>query len=211
MRDFDQLIAELARDPPGVKPASHPYMLSLKLIGVAGLYLAALLGVSGARPDWTQAVTQPLFVAEIVLLVLVFMTATLSATLLSFPDGFQRRSTIFAPAWVFALFLVVIALAWQADSPPAALPKHDIECTICIVLLAILPALWTLYGMRKLATTQVHWAGGIAMLSAFSVGALWLRLEEANDSMMHVVEWHYLPMLAFGLVGLWLGGRLLKW
>jgi hypothetical protein len=49
------------------------------------------------------------------------------------------------------------------------------------------------------------------VLSAFSVGALWLRLHELNDSISHVVTWHYLPMLAAGAIGLWLGRRLLKW
>ena len=49
------------------------------------------------------------------------------------------------------------------------------------------------------------------LLSAFSVGAIWLRLHEETDSIDHVVVWHYLPMLAIGLIGFWLGKRLLKW
>ena len=65
--------------------------------------------------------------------------------------------------------------------------------------------------MRKFASTHYHLAGAIALLSAFSVGALWLRLHEVNDSIVHVVEWHYLPMLAVGFIGLWLGKLLLKW
>jgi hypothetical protein len=65
--------------------------------------------------------------------------------------------------------------------------------------------------MRKYASTHSYWAGSIALLFAFSVGALWLRLHEINDSILHVVEWHYLPMLGFGLAGLWLGKTLLKW
>jgi hypothetical protein len=43
------------------------------------------------------------------------------------------------------------------------------------------------------------------------VSALWLRLHEMNDSIIHLIQWHYLPMLAFGLIGLWLGRVLLKW
>jgi hypothetical protein len=65
--------------------------------------------------------------------------------------------------------------------------------------------------MRNFASTHYRWAGSIAILSAFSVGALWLRLQEVNDSIVHVIEWHYLPMLAVGVVGLWLGKWLLKW
>ncbi|HTY98673.1 MAG TPA: NrsF family protein, partial [Rhodocyclaceae bacterium] len=61
------------------------------------------------------------------------------------------------------------------------------------------------------ASTHGRWAGSIAVLAAFSVGALWLRLHEVNDSIAHVVIWHYLPMLAAGSLGFGLGKRLLKW
>ena len=65
--------------------------------------------------------------------------------------------------------------------------------------------------MRKYASTHYRLAGSVALLSAFSVGALWLRLHEVNDSIVHVIEWHYLPMLVIGLIGLGLGQRVLKW
>ena len=32
-----------------------------------------------------------------------------------------------------------------------------------------------------------------------------LRLYEVNDSIMHVIQWHYLPMIAFGFIGIWRG------
>lgn len=211
MKDFEQLVVQLAGEASMVKPAPHPYLLSLKLIGAGAAYLAVSLAVSGLRPDWTQAISQPWFVAEIVILFAVFVAASLSAALLSFPDLHQKRGLAFAPLWMFALFLVVMWFAWRADSPPAALPLHTIECTSCIVLVAFLPTAWTFYIMRNYASTHFHWAGSVAILSAFSVGALWLRLQEANDSIAHVVEWHYLPTLAFAVLGLWIGRRLLKW
>jgi hypothetical protein len=65
--------------------------------------------------------------------------------------------------------------------------------------------------MRKYASTHYRLAGSVALLFSFSVGALWLRLHEMTDSIVHVIEWHYLPMLVIGIVGLWLGQRLLKW
>lgn len=43
------------------------------------------------------------------------------------------------------------------------------------------------------------------------MGALSLRLSEQTDSILHVIQWHYLPMIAVSLVGLWLGKTLLKW
>ena len=80
-----------------------------------------------------------------------------------------------------------------------------------IASLTLLPAAWMLYVMRSLASTHPHLAGSIALLSAFSIGALSLRLSEQTDSIMHVMQWHYLPMIAVGLIGLGLGKLLLKW
>ncbi len=211
MKDFDQLIAQLADDAPTIKPAPHPYSLSLKWIGAATLYIAVSLTVSGVRPDWRQAFTQPWFVAEVATLLVLFIATSLSAALLSFPDLHQKRTLAFAPLWILGLFLVLMLLSWSADNPPAALPEHSFQCTLCIILVALLPTGWTFYAMRNFASTHYRWAGSIAILSAFSVGALWLRLQEVNDSIVHVIEWHYLPMLAVGVVGLWLGKWLLKW
>lgn len=211
MSNVEQLIAELTGDAAVVKPATHPYLLGLMLIGAAALYLSALLAVSGLRPDWPQAMHQPWFVAETVALFLLLIVASFSTALLAFPDLHQKRGLAFAPAWMLILFLAVMLSAWLADNPPAALPQHDIECTRCILLVAILPGVWTFCIMRRFASTHGHWAGSAALLAAFSIGALWLRLQEVNDSIMHVLEWHYLPMLAVGMLGLWLGRWLLRW
>jgi hypothetical protein len=186
-------------------------VLSLKLIGAATVYLAVSLAISGFRPDWIQAFGQPWFIAEIVTLFMIFVTASLSTALLSFPDLYQKRGLVFLPLVMFALFLVVMLFAWCAQSPAVLLPAHTIECTSCIVLIALLPTAWTFYLMRNYASTHAGWAGGVAVLAAFSVGALWLRLQESNDSLVHVFEWHYLPMLAFSVIGLWMGRWALKW
>ncbi len=211
MKDFEKLVADLADDAAPVKPASHPYLLSIKWMAAAAVYLAVALAVSGVRPDLAHALARPLFAAEVVALLLVFIATSLSAALLAFPDMHQKRGLASAPAWMFALFVLVMLLAWRADSPPAPLPVHSFECTLSITLFALLPALWTFYAMRMHASTHYYRGGSIALLSAFSVGALWLRLHEVNDSILHVVEWHYLPMMAAGILGVWLGRVLLKW
>ncbi len=98
-----------------------------------------------------------------------------------------------------------------AVSVPVKAPEFFQQCNLSITLMTLLPAVWTFYSMRKYASTHYHLAGSVASLSAFSVGALWLRLHEADDSIAHVVEWYYLQMLGIGLLGLWLGKAFLKW
>lgn len=211
MADLEQLLESLADDAARVQPAPHPYALAAKWMAAAAAYLAVALAVSGLRPDFAQALQHPWFLAELAMLLLMFIATALSAALLAYPDLHQKRALAFAPAGLFALFLLLLLGAWNADSPPAPLPVHSYECTLSILLVALLPLAWTFFSMRKFASTHPRWAGSIAVLSAFSVGALWLRLHEVNDSVMHLVVWHYLPMLAAGFVGLWLGKKLLKW
>jgi hypothetical protein len=211
MGNIDELIDRLAQDTATVKPVPHPYMLSLRWIGWAVVYLIVSLMFSGLRPDLVIKLHEPWFVAEIAALVYIFVATSLSASLLSFPDIHQLRRVAFAPVITFALFVAVMFLAWQADNPPAPLPIHSFQCTLGITLLSLLPAAWMFYVMRKFASTHYHLAGCCALLFAFSIGAIWLRLYEVNNSIMHVIEWHYLPMIAFGMVGLWLGRVMLKW
>ncbi|MEN6584980.1 MAG: DUF1109 domain-containing protein [Sulfuricella sp.] len=209
--NIEELVGRLAQDAAPVKPAPHPFVLSLGWVAGAALYLALSLWITGLRPDLMQKLHQPWFVAELVALALIFVATSLSAAVLAFPDLHQMRRTALAPAGMFALFTVFMFFAWRADVPPAPLPVHSFRCTLYIVLFSLLPAAWTFFSMRKFASTHERWAGSIALLSAFSIGALWMRLHEVNDSIIHVILWHYLPMLGIGLVGWWLGRRLLKW
>lgn len=211
MEKIDDLVARLAQDVAPVKPAPHPFLLSLKWMSAAVIYLAVSLALSGLRPELWAKLHDTWFAAELAVLLAIFIVTSLSAALLSFPDLHQKRGLAFAPILPFAAFLLVMLFAWQADSPPAPLPVHSFECTIGIMLMALLPAVWTFYSMRRYASTHYHWAGSVALLSAFSIGAVWLRLHEVNDSIAHVILWHYLPMLAISLFGMWLGARLLKW
>lgn len=211
MGNIEELVDRLARDAAPVKPAPHPLMLSLGWVTGAAVYLVASLWISGLRPDLMQKLHEPWFVAEMFSLALIFIATSLSAATLAFPDLHQMRKAALAPVGLFALFMVIMFFAWRADVPPAPLPVHSFRCTVYIMLFSLLPAAWTFFSMRKFASTHCRWAGSIALLSAFSIGAFWMRLHELNDSIIHVIQWHYLPMLGIGLIGWWLGKRLLKW
>ena len=211
MANIDDLVTALAQDAAAVKPVPHPFVLCFQWMGAAAIYLALALAIAGLRPDLLDRFHHTWFAAEIVALLGVFVVTSLSTALLAFPDLHQKRWLAFAPIVAFTLFVGVMFLAWRADDPPSPLPVHSFECTLSIALMTLLPAAWAFYSLRKFASTHYRLAGSAALLSAFSVGALWLRLHEDTNSITHLVEWHYLPMLVIGLAGLWLGKVLLKW
>ncbi len=207
MDDIEKLVANLSSEAKPVQPARHPYLQSLQWIGAGIFYLVVTLALTKLRPDWRASFGDPWFVAETGALFALFILTALGTAVLAFPDLHQKRWLVFAPAVPAALLLAVVLLAWR----PAPLPEHSIECTLSILLTMLLPAVWTFYSLRRFASTHYRLAGSIALLSAFSVGALWLRLHEVNDSIAHVVEWHYLPMLGVAAAGWWLGNKVLKW
>ena len=211
MDAIEKHIASLVQDAEQLQPAAQPLTLWLKWMGVSVAYIALALLFLGVRPDVLTQLHSGFFLAEIGLLIGIVASTAFSATLLAYPDMYQRSRLVLAPLGMFVVFVGVILFAWQADNPPAPPPIHSIECSLTIAILALLPAAWMFYGMRQLASTHRRAAGMVVMLSAFSIGAITLRLSEQTHSIMHVIEWHYLPMIAVALLGVWLGKALLKW
>ncbi|MDO8413489.1 MAG: DUF1109 domain-containing protein [Gallionellaceae bacterium] len=211
MLDTEKLIASMARDASPVTPAPHPFMLGAKWLAAAIIYIALVLVFMGLRPDIVFKLRSPIFIAELVLLASIIISTALSAALLSFPDLHQKRWVVYTPIVAVVFFILLIFLSWWADFPPVPLPRHNVQCLLSIACLTLLPTAWMFYTMRGLASTHPYWTGSIALLSAFSIGALSLRLSEQTNSLIHVIQWHYLPMLAVGLIGLLLGKILLRW
>lgn len=211
MKDIEQLVAQLSSEATPVRPAPTPWRLSLRWSAIAIAYLIIALIASGLRADLAQALQHPLYIAELLLLLAILLSTTQASALLAFPDLHQQRLLAYTPMALFVVFILVIVLAWQADTPPSPFPVHSFECTLDITFIALIPAALAFMVLRGFASTHPGWAGSYALLAAFSIGAIWLRLYEVNNSILHVVQWHYLPMIAVAWLGLMLGRRMLKW
>jgi len=212
MKNTDKLIATLVSEGGAVKEAPRPVVSCAVWILGALFYVATLvLGYFGARPDLAAKLVEPLFAAETFSLLALIVTASYAATLLSFPDLYQRKRALLLPIIAAATFALVLALEWMADTPPAPPPPHAMECLLCITLLALPPALIIFYKIRRMASTRPALAGCAALLASFGIGALTLRLSEPTDSISHLLVWHYLPMIAVGLIGLALGRKIFRW
>jgi len=88
---------------------------------------------------------------------------------------------------------------------------HGMECALCIASVALVPSGLVFGLLRKGTTVRQLQAGSFAVLAASAIGGLTLRLAEANDSILHLVQWHYVPTLLFAGLGAMLGKYLLKW
>jgi hypothetical protein len=208
----DDLIKQLAVGVTPVKKGLSPFALAFNWLAIMCVYSLVVMLIMGGRADLYTQMKSPLFISEILSLAGLVASSTLSAALLSYPDLYQKRKLLSLPYFFAALFLTVLVVAWLADNPPAPPPEEEgWICLLSISLIALFPSAGIFYAVRRMATTHATHAGCCAVLAAFGIGALLLRLEEQTDSISHIVLWHYLPMLAVAYIGMQLGKLLLKW
>lgn len=210
MTELDALIASLAESAQPVRPAPHPLRLCLRWSAGAFIYIALASLMLGWRADLAARLHSPLFLAELGLLAAVMVSTLLAAALLSFPDLHQKARLAWLPLPALALFAAFLFTSFT-DSPALPPPPHGMECLTCITLLATAPAAWVMHVLRRQASTHYRLAGSLALLASASIGGLTLRLSENTDSVAHLIQWHYLPLAGFGVAGLALGRKFLKW
>lgn len=215
MVDTQELIQELSRQASPVT-ASRPYSHSIRLLGILLVYAGLTQWGLGVRPDMSVQFTRPAFVIEILLLGILSVSAALACVLVMYPDAYQRPALIrlpYACAGVTAGFVLVQwFMPWDARMIRPDAASHTVECAIFIAMAAVLPAMLIFILLKKAGATlmPVH-AGALAVIAAASIGALTLRLAEANDDIAHLLIWHYLPTTGFAIIGALLGRWLLKW
>lgn len=211
MTPLDSLITTLSDEAARSKVAHSPWRLFAGWVAGASLYVLLLVLIYGLRPDFLPALGSYFFIAELIVLSLVVVCCGLYVVILSYPDMYQAPALVFAPLFPLVGFMGFIIYRALGEDGSTPLPPDGIECLLCISLFSVLPACVLFCFLRRQATTHIYAAGAVALMAAFALGALALRLSEPTDSMMHLLRWHYIPMLASSVVGLVMGRIILKW
>ena len=215
MVDTKQLINQLSAEATPVKIV-RPERYAAFLLALLSIYaMCAQCWLEGFRPDLAMQLTRPLFMVELLLLAAMLVSASLASVYAMLPDGAQRKTLMRLP-YVFsggmlALVIIQIFLPQDAHMVMSDADSHTHECTQYIALSSILPAALIFGLLRKGASVMPMQAGLLAVIAAVSVGAITLRLAEANDDIMHLLTWHYLPSIFFASLGALLGRYLLRW
>lgn len=197
------------------RPLLHPMMQSLLWIAGILLYLFVFLMVDGFRPGIFEKLTSTGFVLELILLLLIGISATLSAFCLSRPDDFQMPWIKYSPFPLLFIW-VVVAFATQADSIGIgylwySLSLDQFDCPIHILLFSTLPGIALFFLVRMGAAIRYYWAGGMTTLSVTAFAYLFMRLVENNDNPAHLLVWHALPIFLMCLIGMVAGRKALRW
>ncbi len=216
MSNTADLIASLSAEAKPTKNLRAPAYWAWRLLAVLAVYGVGCQIFLGLRPDLVAQLTRPLFALETLLLALLLMSSAVAAVLAMYPDAYQKPQLLKLPYIIFATLAGVLAFPlWMPTDPHMVMPEgvdvHAMECAICIASVALIPSALIFALLRKGASVRPFHAGAFAVLAASAIGCLTLRLAEPNDSIMHLVQWHYVPTLLFAALGALAGKWLLKW
>lgn len=208
------LIAQLSQQPgkPSLRP---PAYYASRVALVLGGYAVATQLFLGIRSDLLMQLSRPLFTLELVLLFMLTIASGWGAVLSMYPDAYQRRMPLRLPYIIFAALLVLILLQLRmpedARMQMPGVGAHGMECALCIASVALFPSVILFGLMRRGASLSPLKAGSFAVFAATGIGCFTLRFAEANDSLIHLAQWHYFPTLIFAALGTLVGHYLLRW
>ncbi len=201
------LIARLARqaEPVRVLPAARILLMRWALVSVVSV--VAGIAWYGLRGDAGTQLVSPHFLGR-ALLAAAFATAAARHALSwsvpgTEPDGLSRV----APQIVLGAWAVV--LVWPLLGPDlipriVAVRWHP-ECAWQMAAVAVPPAAWMYWQLRKAAPHALGWTSAQAALASVGVGALALQWICGLDGAAHQLLWHVAPLLgvagATGLAG----------
>lgn len=210
------LIEQLSQEAVFKQNIRTPAWWAVRLMCILFLYAFGAQFFLGVRPDIALQLTRPFFAFEIILLAGITVSAALSCVFVMFPDMYQTQGILKAPYLFFAALMLLLSyqLVFWADDIRMVIPPrggHAMECALCIAAVALIPSALIFALLRKGASVTPLHAGFFAVLTATGIGCLTLRIAEANDSLVHLVLWHYLPTLIFASCGAVLAKSLLKW
>ena len=210
------LIASLSAEAKPAKRARTPSYWAFRLMAFFALYAVGCQFFLGFRSDLGLQLTRPLFAVEALLLSMLLLSSMVAAVLVIYPDAYQKPQLLKLPYLISALLVVLmgIQLGMPTDSRmimPERADVHAIECALCIASVALIPSALIFGLLRKGANVHPFQAGSFAVLASSAIGGLTLRLAEENDTIMHLVQWHYIPTLLFAALGAFAGKWLLKW
>ena len=216
MKNTDDLIAQLAQDTKPAKRPLHPGILMMLLLGVLFVYSIGAQVYLGLRPDLINRLTDFWFEAETVTLWFLIITSAFASITAMAPDAYQKPVRLQMPYVVFGVLIIILGyqMIFVQDTTNLLAEMMDtsgMECGICIALVSILPSAFVFALIKRGATVRPFMAGSYAVFTATGIGCLALRLAEPNDSLIHLIQWHYLPTLLFAILGAYFGKWFLKW
>ncbi|MCB2081768.1 MAG: DUF1109 family protein, partial [Rickettsiales bacterium] len=199
---------------PVPRPASPVAMASL-WAALALLWIFLLLPLVGWRENMSERLADTLFVVELASLVFSGLCAALAAFFFAIPDHHKRPTERILAALSLGIWLVLVLHCLVFATKEEALEEFQrfnpgFYCTTTVIGLGLIPAVFGVILLRRLAPTQPVMTSFLVILAAFTFGVFGCRLHH-GDVPMYILIWQYAPAFFAALIAALLGNKLLRW
>lgn len=212
----DDLIKQLSDNLQPVKRLPSISVRTMRWLGFVIFWVALGLYLLDLRADWPDKVMDNEFIIESVLFSLAGLLSSIVAIALSVPG--KTLKSIYGVLGAVSVALWVGLIIWKGFfvSMPEVREQlgfiHGLQiCFTSVAGLALVPALFVLYYVRKAASCSPAAVGFFSVLAAASFATLGSRYFCDIDDHAHIFVWHFIPMMSLAIGGVLIGRSFLKW
>ncbi len=209
-RDFSDLIGELSSEAGRQKPLRSPLVRAIFYFVLTAAYICAVISFGSLRPDFMEVIGQAGFVFEMVMALLIWISAIVAGAWLCVPDMRGQHWLKMVPymlTFVLGLWVFIRGIVEGATF----FPMYWDSCIEHGLLLASVPLVLTIFMGHSGTTTQPYQMAIMNALVIASIGWLGLRMSCPMDDVGHGFLYQFLPLAIIGtIVGL-LARRLFRW
>lgn len=203
----EDLIEKLSSDLKPIEPVESLKTKTLKTFFFALLCAIAGISLSGLREDWVLVFRNPYALIKNILLFVGVISTSVSALLLSIPGQvkgkfFKLFSLLPFGIWAFLLILENII-------KPEFHSVRGMSCASEVIVLGVIQSIFMFVILRRAIALDRAWVGFLVLISAAGLGVWLLQFTCHNDDPAHLLVWHFLPALILGILGVFIGKKIL--
>lgn len=210
----DELIRQLAANATPLPRGAGVRRLAVGIAGGAAVSAGIIVAWFGAPLQAVQHTGPAAFAMKLLFSVALFAASFALLFIAARPgrDVGKKWLWLIVPP---ALIAVSAAMELSIAPPPVRaslwLGSTWQICLSAVIFLSIPVFAGVLWAFQRLAPTDLRLAGLLAGLTAGSAAAVLYALYCPETTATFLLSWYLLGILAAGLIGLWIGPRLLRW
>lgn len=209
----DEFINVLAADLRPVRPLGPPWVRALVWLGIALLYVTAVVWGKLMMIDASQLTGDMRFLVEQTATLATALAAAIAA-FCSVVPGFDRR-VLLLPLVPLGLWLASVGHGcvqdWLRLGAEGLTIRPDWDCLPSATIIGIIPAIVAVIMLRRGAPLHPRVTLALAALAVASVANFGLQFAHARDASIMVLTWHLGAAAILSAVGGWFGEFVLGW
>jgi len=211
----DDMIKKIASSAKPIKKLGTPLIRFLKFIVAAALCVGVGIAVGGFRHDIGTKLSEPMFILEALIILFLVISSAAAALVISMPNTKQSlwaKRFPFVPLLVWLGFLAFeLFFVYRDMGMDGFMIDYGMMCVRDILLLAVVPGLVLFFMIQKAAPTKLGLVGVLILLAVAALGAMGTQFMCSISDPLHILLWHFVPVLSLGGIGLFLGRMILRW